>query len=67
VIAWGVATALPLLDGAVFEALRHRGFGPAASLGLFGVGVARLGRAGVAAETPVLLPFPSSAAERRAA
>jgi hypothetical protein len=63
-IAWGIATALPLLDGALFETLRHRGFGPAVSVGLIEVGIARLGQT-KAVEEPALLPFP--AADRRAA
>ena len=57
IIAWGIATAFPLLDGSVFEALRHRGFGPFASVLLFAVGTARLGRPVIAAEEPVRLPL----------
>ncbi|HEY2787264.1 MAG TPA: glycosyltransferase family 87 protein [Fimbriiglobus sp.] len=57
-IGWGVATALPLLDGHIFEALRHRGFGPVASVLLFAVGTARLGQTVVPEAAPVFLPFP---------
>jgi hypothetical protein len=64
IVGWGVATALPLLDGPVFEAFRHRGFGPAASILLIAVGTARLGRS-AAVEEPVRLPFPPD--RRRAA
>jgi hypothetical protein len=55
IVAWGVATALPLLDGPVFEAFRHRGFGPVASILLIAVGTARLGPSTAVAE-PVRLP-----------
>ncbi|HTK78794.1 MAG TPA: glycosyltransferase family 87 protein [Gemmataceae bacterium] len=56
--AWGIATALPLMDGPVFELLRHRGFGPAASVVLITVGVGRLGRPAGALESTgrILLP-----------
>lgn len=63
--AWGVATALPLLDGAVFEALRHRGFGTLASVLLIAYGTGRLGVPAAAEPAPVLLPFPTL--RRRAA
>jgi hypothetical protein len=66
VVAWGFATALPLLDGPVFEAFRHRGFGPAASILLIAVGTARLGRPVRSAETASVLRIPDRT-DRRAA
>src|SRR5204863_3012708 len=54
---WAIATAIPLFDGAMCEALRHRGLGVVASLGLLAVGVARLGWNTQVVEKLVLIPF----------
>jgi hypothetical protein len=65
VFAWGVATALPRLDGELAATLRHRGLGPLASLLLIGFGVRRMGRP-VTVDGPATIPFPETARRRAA-
>jgi hypothetical protein len=53
-VAWGAATALPLLPGEVFDRLREGGFAVAATLALWAVGLRSLRRPRVAGTPPVL-------------
>ena len=54
---WGLSTALPLFSGPTFELIRECGFGPAATLGLIGYGLARMGRQSAAAAIEVPQPL----------
>ena len=45
---WGIATALPLFPGPVFDRLRECGFGTAATIGLWVFGLGVLGRTAAA-------------------
>jgi hypothetical protein len=43
-IAWGIATALPLFPGEVFDRMRAGGFGMAATVGLWAFGLLTITR-----------------------
>ncbi|HJZ57798.1 MAG TPA: glycosyltransferase family 87 protein, partial [Gemmataceae bacterium] len=55
-VAWGVATALPLFPGGLFDRLREGGFGVVATLGLWALGLWALGLRTVTRSPAVSLP-----------
>jgi len=48
-VVWGIMTALPLFPGPLFDRLREAGFGTAASLGLWALGLSAIARRPAAA------------------
>jgi len=50
--AWAVVTAVPLFPGPVFDRLRESGLGAAATIGLWGLGLATIARRRAAAADP---------------
>jgi hypothetical protein len=58
---WGIITAVPLFPGPAFDRLRECGLGPAATIALWAVGLAAIGRTRAAAAAPAPLPLPRAA------